>query len=259
MSQASMVPVLEITDLHVSVGEKEILRGVSLTVGEGEKVAIMGPNGSGKTTLSNVLLGKPGYRIDQGSIRFMGQDLSSLSTHERAQLGLCLVSQYPQEVEGVDLKDLVGAALSARGLDLDGVESRVANEARKIGFSESLLGRWVNVDLSGGEKKRLETLLLSLVPARLAVLDELDSGLDIDALRQVSQRIEDLSSSNSMAVVAITHYSRLLKTLTVSRVLVLAHGLFVTEGGPELAEELETTGYRDYTGKGTPTEDIFPF
>ncbi len=257
MTTTNLEPVLEIKDLHVSVGDKEILRGISLTVAKGEKIAIMGPNGSGKSTLSSVILGKPGYEVTQGQIVFAGHDTSKMPSFERSRLGLALISQYPQEVEGVDLYDLVTASLDARGMNAADTRDKIYKEAEGIGFSTSLLDRWINVDLSGGEKKRLETLLLSLVPSKLAILDEIDSGLDIDALRQVSQRIDSLSIQKAMAVVAITHYSRLLRELTVERVLVLAHGEFVAEGGPELAEDLERTGYKEYAS--IEAEAPFPF
>ncbi len=257
MTSNLVEPVLEIKDLHVSAGDREILKGISLKVAKGEKIAIMGPNGSGKSTLSSAILGKPGYEVTNGEIRFFGHDITVLPTYERARLGLALVSQYPQEVEGVNLYDLVDSALKAREMTEEDLFRRLREEAEEIGFATSLLDRWVNVDLSGGEKKRLETLLLALAPSKLAVLDEIDSGLDIDALRQVSHRIDALSADTSMAVIAITHYSRLLKVLTVDRVLVLAHGEFVAEGGPELAEELEHTGYKEYASQ--EVEESFPF
>ena len=257
MTITNLEPVLEIQDLHVSVGDKEILKGISLTVLEGEKIAIMGPNGSGKSTLSSVILGKPGYAVTQGQIVFAGYDISKMPAFERARLGLALISQYPQEVEGVDLYDLVVASLDARGMNEIDIRGKIFTEAEGIGFATSLLDRWINVDLSGGEKKRFETLLLSLVPSKLAILDEIDSGLDIDALRHVSHRIDSLSIEKAMAVVAITHYSRLLRELTVERVLVLAHGEFVAEGGPELAENLERTGYKEYAS--LEVEAQFPF
>lgn len=250
----SKSPVLQVVDLHVSVGNQEILKGISLSVDRGERVAIMGPNGSGKSTLANVIMGKPGYEITRGEILFDGVSLNRYSAFERARMGLSLVSQYPQEVEGVNLSDLVGASLQARGLEVKGLEVMIREEADKVGFSPDLLDRWVNVDLSGGEKKRLETIILSLIPSKLAILDEVDSGLDIDALRQVSRRVNRLSEQSETAVLAVTHYARLLRELVVERVLVLAKGGIVLEGGPELADHLEVTGYREIVG--TQEEEV---
>jgi Fe-S cluster assembly ATP-binding protein len=233
---------LSIENLGVKVGDQQILDGVSLEVSSGQVHAIMGPNGSGKSTLSNVIMGKPGYRVTSGSITLDGQDLSSLPTWERAQAGLFLAMQYPTEVPGVSLRETLELALRARGKVNIDVKSRLLEEAGRIGLRSELLDRPVNVDLSGGEKKRTETAQLAVLEPQIAVLDELDSGLDIDALRACAERIEALTDSG-LGVLCITHYHRLLDYLPADQVHVLVDGRIVDSGGPDLALEIETEGY----------------
>jgi Fe-S cluster assembly ATP-binding protein len=238
--------VLRISGLRASIPGKEILRSIDLEVRSGEVHAVMGPNGSGKSTLSHVLMGRSDYEVQGGSVNIDGQELLGLPTWKRAQAGLFLAMQYPIEVPGVSLEDALGEALAALGRDRGEVHELVAAEARAIGFDERFLTRPLNVDLSGGERKRNETLQLGVLRPKFAVLDEIDSGLDIDALRAVARRIEAATSEHDLGVLAITHYSRLLHELRPDVVHVLSGGRIVATGGPELAQELERTGYAAY-------------
>ncbi len=241
--------VLEIIDLHAEVAGKEILRGITLRIESGEVHAVMGPNGAGKSTLSAVLMGKPGYQVTAGTVTLDGVDVLSLPTWERALAGLHLVMQYPTEVPGVALEAVLAEALARRGTSVDGLAGRLSDEASKIGFDERFLRRPLNVDLSGGEKKRNETLQLAMLQPKIAILDELDSGLDVDALRDCSRRVEDLSNdpSSPLGVLAITHYNRLFTELRPDHVHILVKGRIVSTGGPELASVLEQDGYAAFT------------
>lgn len=237
---------LTITDLHASVEGREILRGVSLTVRSGEVHVLMGPNGSGKSTLSHVLMGNPDYVVSRGSATLDGEELLGLPTHQRAARGLFLAMQYPIEVPGVSLEDLLRNGLTERGATTDGLRVRIETEADRIHFDRAFLDRPVNVDLSGGEKKRNETVQLAILKPKIAVLDEIDSGLDIDALRDVARRIEAATTEDGLGVLAITHYTRLLSELKPDTVHILLDGRIVASGGPELAENLEHTGYESF-------------
>lgn len=238
--------VLEIAGLRAGVSGKEILRGIDLRVESGEVHAVMGPYGSGKSTLAHVLMGRPGYDVMGGSVTIDGTELLDLPTWKRAQAGLFLALQYPIEVPGVSLIDALSEAFAAGGRDPAGIEGVLAAEADRIGFRHELLSRPLNVELSGGEKKANETLQLAVLEPRFAVLDEIDSGLDLDLLRSVSRRIEAETTESGVGVLAITHYSRLLHELRPDRVHVLSAGRIVMSGGPELAQELESTGYAAY-------------
>jgi Fe-S cluster assembly ATP-binding protein len=240
------VSSLVVAGLHAGIDGQEILRGVDLSVSSGEVHAVMGPNGSGKSTLAHVIMGGPGYEVRAGAISLDGVDLVGLAPWERAQAGLFLAMQYPTEVPGVSLADTLAEALRARGRDPSDVPALVAAEAGRIGMAETLVSRPLNVDLSGGEKKRNETVQLAVLAPRIAVLDEIDSGLDIDALRTVSRRVEALTEEQDLGVLVITHYSRLLRELHPDRVSVLRAGRIVATGGAELADELEGTGYAGY-------------
>ncbi len=251
-----MSATLVIEGLRAGVAGREILRGVDLVVPSGEVHAVMGRNGSGKSTLSHVLMGKPGYEILGGRVTLGGVDLLSLPTWKRAQAGLFLAMQYPIEVPGVSLDDALAAAFAARGDDPALVHALVGAEAARIGFDEQFLTRPLNVDLSGGEKKRNETLQLAVLAPSFALLDELDSGLDVDALREVSRRIFELVQERGIGVLAITHYRRLLEELRPDAVHVLADGRIVASGGPELADELERTGYGEYGGVEEPEDPL---
>jgi Fe-S cluster assembly ATP-binding protein len=235
--------ILRVSDLHVNVAGVQILRGVDLEVRSGEVHALMGPNGSGKSTLSHALMGRGDYEVVSGSVTIDGEELLGLPTWQRAQKGLFLAMQYPVEVPGVRLEDLVGSALTSRGSSRGDVHERVAAEAQALGVPDELLGRGVNDEFSGGEKKRAETVQLAVLESKFAVLDEIDSGLDVDALRDVSRRVERMTNDDGLGVLAITHYARLLTELRPDRVHVMLAGRVVMSGGPELADRLEETGY----------------
>lgn len=239
---------LVIEGLRAGIGGREILTGIDLEVPPGEVHVLMGPNGSGKSTLSHVLMGRPGYDVFAGTVTLGGVDLLGLPTWRRAQAGLFLSMQSPIEVPGVSLVDALSASARAAGKDPAGVAAALAAEAGRVGFDARFLERPLNVDLSGGEKKRNETVQLGVLAPRIAVLDEIDSGLDVDALRAVSVRVEAATTEFGLGVVAITHFARLLTVLHADRVHVLLRGRIVTSGGPELAEQLEETGYAGWTG-----------
>ncbi|MCL9982172.1 MAG: Fe-S cluster assembly ATPase SufC [Erythrobacter sp.] len=242
--------MLTITDLHASVGDKPILKGLSLHVPAGEIHAIMGPNGAGKSTLANVLGGKPGYEVTGGSVAFRGQDLLALDPHERAAAGLFLGFQYPVEIPGVSnvqfLREALNAQRKSRGEEpLSGGEFlKLAKEkAGLLKMDMEMLKRQVNVGFSGGEKKRAEMVQMGILDPAFAVLDETDSGLDIDALRIVGAGINAIMRSPDKGVLLITHYQRLLDVVRPDKVSILAGGRIVETGGPELALRLEAEGY----------------
>lgn len=245
---------LVIEDLRGSVGGREILHGIDLTVRSGEVHAVMGPNGSGKSTLSHVLAGKPGYEVTGGRVTLDGADLLAMEPYERAQAGLFLVLQYPIEVPGVLLRDVMSASMTAGGRSTSDLDSVLVAESARIGLDTKLLDRPVNVDLSGGERKRNETLQMAVLRPRIAVLDEVDSGLDIDALRAVARRIEASTTEWDLGVLAITHYSRLLHELHPDLIHVLVAGRIVERGGPELAQRLESEGYKPFGVDEEPVE-----
>ena len=247
--------MLDIKNLHVAVGGKEILKGLTLSIQSGEVHAVMGPNGSGKSTLAYLLAGRAGYEITQGSVTYRGEDLNTLAPEERAAKGLFLAMQYPVEIPGVTtltfLKTALNAQHRARGekeLDAMSVLKFVRKKAAALNVSEDMLKRALNVGFSGGEKKRLEILQMALFEPQLAVLDETDSGLDIDALKLVAEGVNALRSP-TRAMLVITHYQRLLNYIVPDRIHVLAHGKIVAEGGKELAHELEAKGYEHIAGK----------
>ncbi len=235
--------VLKVSDLHATVAGQEILRGVDLEVRSGEVHALMGPNGSGKSTLSHVLMGRDDYVVTRGSVTIDGDELLGLPTHERAARGLFLALQYPVELPGVRLDDFLDAALRGQGRADADLRERVGTEAARLGVAPQFLERGVNVEFSGGEQKRAETLQLAVLRPKFAVLDEIDSGLDVDALRDVARRVEAMTNDDDLGVLAITHYARLLDELQPDVVHVLMGGRVVKTGGPELAQQLEETGY----------------
>ena len=242
--------MLKIDDLHATVGGTPILSGLSLAVGAGEIHAIMGPNGAGKSTLAYVLGGRPGYEVTGGSVTFAGQDLLALEPHERAAAGLVLGFQYPVEIPGVSnvqfLREALNAQRKARGEEpLSGGDFlRLAREkAALLKMDMEMLKRAVNVGFSGGEKKRAEMVQMGILDPRFAVLDETDSGLDIDALRIVGEGINAIMRKPDKGVLLITHYQRLLDYVRPDFVHVLSKGRIVKSGGPELAHELESEGY----------------
>ncbi len=250
MTLSDATPLLAITVLHAAIDGKEILKGLSLSVNAGEVHAIMGPNGAGKSTLGYVLGGRPGYEVTGGSVTFLGQDLLEMEPHARAAAGLFLGFQYPVEIPGVSNVQFLREALNAqRGArdekPLSGAEFlRLARaEAAKLGMDAEMLKRPVNVGFSGGEKKRNEMVQMGVVDPRLAILDETDSGLDIDALRIVGDGINRIMRAPDKAVLLITHYQRLLDYVEPDFVHVLADGRITRTGGKELAHELEREGY----------------
>ena len=242
--------MLTITNLHATVDDKPILRGLDLAIGAGEVHAIMGPNGAGKSTLSYVLGGRPGYEVTEGSVTLAGEDLLALDPHERAAAGLFLGFQYPVEIPGVSnvqfLRTALNAQRRARGEDelSAGDFLRLARaQADALGLDMDMLKRPVNVGFSGGEKKRNEMVQMGIIAPRVAILDETDSGLDIDALKAVGDGINRIMRGPDKAVLLITHYQRLLDYVRPDYVHVLAGGRIVRSGGPELAHELEREGY----------------
>jgi len=244
--------MLEIKNLHASVGGKEILRGIDLTVPAGEVHAIMGPNGSGKSTLSYVLAGRDGYEVTAGSVTFRGRDLLALEPEERAAAGVFLAFQYPIEVPGVATMTFLKTALNAqrkgRGedeLSTPAFMKLVRDKAESLKFPAEMLKRSINVGFSGGEKKRAEVLQMAVFEPALCILDETDSGLDIDALRVVADGVNALRGPDR-AMVVITHYQRLLDYIVPDHVHVLSAGQIVRSGGKELALELEKSGYEAY-------------
>ena len=245
--------LLEIKNLHVRVGEREILRGIDLSIGAGEVHAVMGPNGSGKSTLAYVLAGRDGYDVTEGSITFHGKDLLDLSPDERAAAGAFLAFQYPVEIPGVATMTFLKAALNAqrraRGLgelSTPDFMRKVRDTAEKLQVTQEMLRRPLNAGFSGGEKKRNEILQMALLEPTLCVLDETDSGLDIDALRVVADGVNALRSPER-GMLVITHYQRLLDYIVPDFVHVLSGGRIVRSGGKELALELEKSGYAQFT------------
>lgn len=245
-------PLLEIEDLQARVCDREIIKGFNLTINEGEVHAVMGPNGAGKSTLSNVICGKPGYEVTGGSIRFKGKNLLALSPEERAREGIFLCMQYPVEIPGVPtatfLKHAVNAIRKHHELpELDTMEfvKMLREEGRKLGIDNEMIKRPVNVGFSGGEKKRLETLQMSILKPALSILDEADSGLDIDALKVVADGVNALRDGQRSMLV-ITHYQRLLNYIVPDFVHIFADGHIVKSGDKNLALELEEKGYAEF-------------
>lgn len=243
MSQET--PLFEIIDLEVSVENKTVLKGINLTINKGEVHALMGRNGSGKTTLSFTLMGHPKYKITRGSILLNGEDITDLSPDERAKKNLFLAFQYPMAVPGVSVANFLRTSIRAvRGDELSSKEVRtlIKDEAKNLGIPDEFLTRSLNEGFSGGEKKKLETLQLRVLQPKVAILDETDSGLDIDALRTVSENIENIRT-NERAILLITHYQRMLNYIKPDYVHVLMDGKIVRSGTSELALELEEKGY----------------
>jgi Fe-S cluster assembly ATP-binding protein len=232
---------LEVRDLSASVAGKQILKELSLEVPFGEIHAVMGPNGSGKSTLCHVLTGNPQFEVLGGVASVDGEELLPLEVDERSRLGLLQSFQYPTEVRGVRLREFLMEAAEERGIDSDEAASRIESESERFGL-DRFLDRSLNADLSGGEKKRSEIFQMAVLQPRMALLDEVDSGLDIDAVKQVAEAVEGMRSPD-LGVLIITHYSRILRYLTPDRIHVMIDGRVVDSGGKELAEELEAGGY----------------
>ena len=246
------VPLFEIDGLRVSTadGAVEILKGINLSVGEGEVHALMGPNGSGKSTLANVILGSPEYQVTAGSIRFKGEDITSWPTDVRGKAGIFLAFQYPQEISGVSVLNFLRQSLSARkGIDMSVLELRLAimEWMERLHMDESFAQRYVNEGFSGGEKKRNEILQMAILEPEMAVLDETDSGLDIDALQVVATGVQEVRRERpTLGVLAITHYQRLLNQLEPDHVHVIIDGHIAESGGTELVRRLEVEGYERF-------------
>ncbi|ELY5748465.1 Fe-S cluster assembly ATPase SufC [Streptococcus iniae] len=239
--------VLEIKDLHVSIEDKEILKGVNLTLKSGEIAAIMGPNGTGKSTLSAAIMGNPNYEVTQGEILFDGIDILELEVDERARMGLFLAMQYPSEIPGITNAEFIRAAMNAGKEDEDKIFVRdfitkLDQKMELLGMKEEMAERYLNEGFSGGEKKRNEILQLLMLEPKFALLDEIDSGLDIDALKVVSKGVNEMRGDNFGAMI-ITHYQRLLNYITPDKVHVMMDGRVVLSGGAELAARLEKEGY----------------
>ncbi len=250
---AASTDTLRVSGLVAEVGGVEILHGVDFEVAPGEVHVVMGPNGSGKSTLAHAVMGRPGTTVTAGRIAIGDTDLGALPSWLRARAGLFLALQQPIEVPGVGLEALLTEALEATGRVGARVSEVLGSEADQIGFDRRFLQRALNVDLSGGERKRNEILQLGVIRPRFAVLDEIDSGLDVDALAAVARRIERATSEWGLGVVAVTHFRRLLEELRADRVHVMVGGRIVADGGPELAEELDASGYAGYD-PGVPTD-----
>ncbi len=245
-----MTPLLEIEGLHAAVEGTEILRGVDLVVGDGELHALMGPNGSGKSTLASTLLGNPSYQVTEGAIRFRGEDVTAWPTDVRAKAGMFLAFQYPEEIPGVPVIQFLRQAVSGRvGEDRSVLEVRMSmlDWMKRLGMDPAFGERHLNEGYSGGEKKRNEILQMAMLDPELAVLDETDSGLDIDALRIVADGVQAVRGERpSLGVLLVTHYTRILELLRPDVVHVLVEGRIVDSGGPELADRLEAEGYEPW-------------
>ncbi len=246
-TMTAAVPVFRIEDLHVAVDGTEILKGVDLTVLPGEVHALMGPNGSGKSTLANTLLGSPDYEVTGGRVLFKGEDITEWPTDVRGKAGIFLAFQYPEEIPGVPVIQFLRQALSARkGIDLSVLELRLAimEWMGRLDMDPSFGDRYLNEGFSGGEKKRNEILQMAILEPEMAILDETDSGLDIDALRIVARGVNEVRAARpELGVLLITHYQRILDELAADRVHILVDGRIVDSGGPELARRLEQEGY----------------
>jgi Fe-S cluster assembly ATP-binding protein len=241
-------PLLEIKDLHASAGDTEIIKGLNLRIERGEIHALMGPNGSGKSTLAYVLMGHPGYEVTGGQILYKGEDITESSPDERGRAGIFLGFQYPEEIPGVSVLNFLRTALSNRtGTDYTVLELRlkVAEAMTQLGMDQSFADRYLNEGFSGGERKRNEVLQMTIVDPELAVLDETDSGLDIDALRTVAEGVQRLHD-DQRGFLIITHYQRMLDYITPDIVHVFVDGKVVETGGPDLAKEIEESGYDNY-------------
>jgi Fe-S cluster assembly ATP-binding protein len=251
----SFLSILDLRDLHISVDGKEIVKGIDLTIEEGQIHAIMGPNGSGKSTLVNTLMGHPGYTVEKGSVQFLGKDLLAMEPHERAQAGLFLAFQYPKEIAGVPLRSFLFAAYKAQ-MKARNPEMKVASpikfktlleeKMKAIKMDPEFAERFVNQGFSGGEKKKAEVLQMHVLQPTLALLDETDSGLDVDALKIVAEGINAMRSEKKFSALVVTHYARILDHIHPDHVHVMVDGKIVESGGKEFALQLEEGGYEKY-------------
>ncbi len=252
-----MGATLEIRNLHVSINGTPILKGVNLTINQGETHALMGPNGSGKSTLAYALMGHPAYAVDAGQVIFDGEEVLELEADERSRLGLFLAFQYPVAVPGVSVANFLRSAINARrksqnpedqGISIPQFRKLLTQKMDLLGIDHKFAGRYLNEGFSGGEKKRNEILQLATLEPRIAILDETDSGLDIDALRIVADGVNKLKGPD-LGILVITHYKRMLDYLQPEHIHLMMDGRIVESGGPELAEEVETAGYKPFFEK----------
>lgn len=251
----ALLSILEIKDLHISVDSTEIVKGIDLSIEAGQVHAIMGPNGSGKSTLVSTLMGHPGYTITKGSVEFMGQDLLALAPHERAQAGLFLAFQYPKEIAGVTLRSFLFAAykaqMKARQPDLKTAspikfKALLEEKMQRLKMDTAFAERFVNQGFSGGEKKKAEVLQMHILEPCLALMDETDSGLDVDALKIVAQGVNTMKKRPEFSALVVTHYARILDHIHPDYVHVMVDGKIVESGGKEFAQKLEDGGYEKY-------------
>lgn len=240
--------MLKIKNLRVKVEGKEILKGIGLEVGDGEVLALMGPNGSGKSSLANAMIGNPKYEVGAGEIIFEGKNILEMKPEERSKLGILMSFQYPIAIPGVTIRELLLTSLRGRSLTVSALDlkNQVALEGEKLHIDPTLLNRSLNEGFSGGEKKKFEVLQMRVLKPKLLVLDEVDSGLDIDALALIATNVREMVKETGMSVLVITHYQRLLKYLEPDRVVILKEGVVVDRGGKEIVEKLETEGYKSY-------------
>lgn len=241
--------MIKIINLKAKIGEKEVLNGVNLSIGDGEILALMGPNGSGKSSLAATIVGDKKYEVVDGEILFDNEDILSLKTDQRANLGVYLAFQNPVAIPGVKVRELLLAALRTKekSVKVSALElkKRVEEEAEKLSLSPELLDRGINDGFSGGERKKMEVLQMRVLKPKLLILDEIDSGLDIDALATIARSVVEMTKETGMSVLVITHYQRILNYLTPDRVAVMKGGKIVEEGGSELVERLEKYGYNE--------------
>jgi Fe-S cluster assembly ATP-binding protein len=241
---------LEIRDLHVRIEEREILKGVDLDISRGEIHALMGPNGSGKSTLASTLMGHPSYEITQGTITFKGEDITEREPHERAKAGLFLAFQYPVSIPGVSVANFLRMAINAKReqpIQVKEFRNHLQHAIELLDVDRAFTSRHLNDGFSGGEKKRAEILQMAMLAPDIAILDETDSGLDVDALRIVSEGVNRYAETENGGVLLITHYTRILRYIQPQFVHVFVNGRIVVSGGPELADELEENGYERFT------------
>lgn len=242
--------MLKIQNLKVAVEEKEILKGVDLQIKSGEVLALMGPNGSGKSSLASTIIGNPKYEVTEGAVKFEGKDLLTMTPDERANAGVYLAFQYPVAIPGVTVREMLLAALRAKYKEIKTsaleLKKTVEEEAEKLNLSPELLSRGLNEGFSGGEKKKMEILQMRVLKPKLLILDEIDSGLDIDALATIAKNVAEMVKENKMAVLVITHYQRVLNYLVPDTVVVMKEGLIIERGGKEIVERLEKSGYQEF-------------
>lgn len=243
--------MLKIKNLRVKIEEKEVLKDIDIEISKGEILALMGPNGSGKSSLANTIIGNPKYEVVAGEISFNGEEILAMKPEERAQAGIMMAFQYPMAIPGVTIREMLLASMRAKGLTVSALDlkKKIAEEAEKLHVEASLLNRSLNEGFSGGEKKKMEILQMRILKPKLLILDEVDSGLDIDALTLIAHNVQEMVKETGMSVLVITHYKRLLKYLQPDKIVVMKSGEVVDRGGQKLVETLEEEGYKMYDKK----------